>query len=164
MIKIKEITDSTELKNSLKIIRKSFATVAAEQNLTRQKVPGHSAFLTWDKLLELQKKATLFGLFLDGTQVGFVGVEKADTDGSIYYMDKLAVLPEYRHKGYGRELVNFAVEYVKKQGGSKVSLGMIDSQTVLKQWYISLGFKEMGTKKFEHLPFIVRFMDRIISS
>lgn len=30
-------------------------------------------------------------------------------------MEKLAVLPEYRHNGYGSRLIDFVVETVKKQ-------------------------------------------------
>lgn len=162
MVRIEEITDSAGLKTSLKIIRKSFGTVARELNLTRENVPGHAAFLAWEKLLELQERAVFFGIFRDGVQVGFVGIEKAE--GGVYYMDKLCVLPEYRHNGYGKELVDFVFDYVGRQGGRKVALGMIDSQTDLKQWYISLGFRETAIKKFEHLPFTVCLMDRPISS
>jgi ribosomal protein S18 acetylase RimI-like enzyme len=91
-------------------------------------------------------------------QVGFVAIEKADD--KVYYLDKLAVLPEYRHKGYGGKLVEFVSNFVKKHNGQKVSLGMINESTVLKKWYQKLGFKETGTQSFEHLPFTVCFMEK----
>jgi hypothetical protein len=59
--------------------------------------------------------------------------------------------------------VEFVVSYVEKQGGQKVSLGMIDESAVLKEWYKTLGFVETGTKNFEHLPFTVCFMDLNLS-
>ena len=56
------------------------------------------------------------------------------------------------------------LDYVGRQGGKKVSLGMIDSHAVLKEWYKSMGFEEKGIKKFEHLPFLVCFMDLDLSA
>jgi ribosomal protein S18 acetylase RimI-like enzyme len=162
MPEIREINSTTDIGNSLKVIRSSFRTVARELKLTRKNSPTHPSFLTLERLLELQKKARFFGLFENGIQVGFVAIEKADAN--VYYLDKLAVLPDHRHHGHGKKLVEFVVEYVKKSGGEKVSLGMIDSQSILKSWYQSLDFRETGTKKFEHLPFTVCFMDRAVSS
>ena len=161
MIEIKDITGEPQLKRSLEVIRRSFKTVAEELNLTGENAPTHPAFITLDRLLDLQKKANFFGLFQDHLQVGFVAIEKAGSD--IYYLDRLAVLPEYRHLGYGKKLVDFVFEYVKRNGGGKVALGMINSQTILKEWYKSLGFRETGTREFEHLPFVVCFMEKIAS-
>jgi len=157
MIKIKRIDNRQNIENSVGVIRDSFRTVALEFGLNEGNCPTHPSLITLDKLAALEEKAKLFGLFLNDKQVGFVAVEKAD--GEVYYLDKLAVLPEYRHKGYGRYLVDFVVSYVKEQGGQKVSLGMINESTVLKNWYKKLGFSETETEKFEHLPFTVCFMD-----
>jgi ribosomal protein S18 acetylase RimI-like enzyme len=161
MVIIKEIDSRRGLENSLKVIRDSFKTVAAEFGLNKDNCPTHPSLITLDKLLELQGKAKLIGLFLDSGQAGFVAVEEADS--GVYYLDKLAVLPDHRHKGYGRKLVEFVVSYAKKHGGQKISLGMIDESAVLKEWYKTLGFVETGTKNFEHLPFTVCFMDLNLS-
>ncbi len=161
MAEIREIISRQDLENSVEVIRESFKTVALEFGLNQDNCPTHPSLITLDKLMELKGKAQLFGLFLKGWQAGFVAVEKADN--MVYYLDKLAVLPGRRHKGYGQELVEFVVMYVKEQGGQKVSLGMINESTVLKNWYKKLGFIEAGTKNFEHLPFTVCFMDRSLS-
>jgi ribosomal protein S18 acetylase RimI-like enzyme len=158
MLEIREISSRHDLENSVEVIRDSFKTVALEFGLNQDNCPTHPSLITLDRLLELKGKAKLFGLFLKGRQVGFVAVEKADD--KVYYLDKLAVLPGYRHKGCGRKLVEFVVTYVQEQGGKKVSLGMINESAVLKIWYKNLGFIEAGTKNFEHLPFTVCFMDK----
>jgi len=158
MEEIREIKGEPDLKSSVEVIRDSFRTVAAEFKLTQDNCPTHPSLITLDKLLELEKKARLFGLFLANVQVGFVAIEKADD--TLYYMDKLAVLPEYRHKGCGRKLVEFVLDDVKEHKGERVGLGMIDESAVLKNWYQQLGFKETGTKNFEHLPFTVCFMEK----
>jgi ribosomal protein S18 acetylase RimI-like enzyme len=158
MEEIREVRNHHGLKSSVEVIRNSFRTVALEFRLNERNCPTHPSLMTLDKLLELEKKANLFGLFLADVQVGFVAIERADE--TLYYMDKLAVLPEYRHKGYGRKLVEFMFDYVKKSHGGNVALGMIDESAVLKNWYKQLGFKETGTKNFEHLPFTVCFMEK----
>jgi len=158
MAEIREIQNEHDIKNSVAVIRDSFRTVAIEFGLNELNCPTHPSLMTLDKLLELEKKARLFGLFLANVQVGFVAIEKADD--TLYYMDKLAVLPEYRHKGYGRKLVRFVFEQVKKSKGERISIGIINESTVLKNWYIGNGFAKTGTKKFEHLPFTVCFMEK----
>jgi ribosomal protein S18 acetylase RimI-like enzyme len=158
MADIKEINSQYDFKNSVKVIRKSFKTVAVEFGLNERNCPTHPSFITLDKLLDLKSKAKLFGLFLNSTQIGFVAIEKADD--KVYYLDKLAVLPEFRHRGYGRRLVGFVSSFVKNHDGQKVSLGMINESEVLKDWYQQLGFKETETKTFEHLPFTVCFMEK----
>lgn len=75
-------------------------------------------------------------------------------------MEKLAVLPEHRHKGYGKKLMGFVFEQVKMSKGERISIGIINESTVLKNWYIENGFAETGTKKFEHLSFTVCFMEK----
>lgn len=158
MVDIKGINSRRDFENSVKVIRDSFKTVALEFGLNEGNCPTHPSLITLDKLLELKSKAKLFGLFLNKIQVGFVAIEKADD--RVYYLDKLAVLPEYRHNGYGRKLVRFISSYVEKHKGERVSLGMIDDSTVLKDWYKELGFRETGKKNFEHLPFTVCFMEK----
>ena len=42
----------------------------------------------------------------------------------------------------------------------KLSIGLMDEHTVLKNWYKELGFKGIGAQVFHHLPFTVCFMER----
>ncbi len=155
---IREINQDESLDISVEVIAGSFRTVAEELNLTRDNASTHPSFITIELLKNLREKGLKFyGYFLDGKQVGFVAIEKADE--SLYYMEKLAVLPEYRHNGYGRELVQYVLGIVADSGGKKLSIGIIYEQTVLRNWYKEIGFRETGTKKFEHLPFTVGFME-----
>jgi N-acetylglutamate synthase-like GNAT family acetyltransferase len=81
-----------------------------------------------------------------------------ESDGA-YYMKRLAVLPECRHGGYGRELINYVIDHVRKKGIQKLSIAIVNEQAVLKNWYQEMGFKEVSIKEFEHLPFRVCFME-----
>ena len=162
MVEIKEITGDKQLESSLNVIREAFSTVAKEFNLTRENAGTHPFFSTRKQLIELHKKAAFFGLYVNGKQEGFVAVEKAE--GGTYFMGRLAVIPRLRHQGYGRKLVEFTLNFAKQNGGAKVALGMIDEQRILKDWYKTLGFAQTGTRRFEHLPFTVCFMEYDLSA
>lgn len=162
MVEIKEITGDKQLESSLNVIRDAFSTVAKDLNLTRENAPTHPFFSTAEQLVELHKKAVFFGLYVNGEQIGFVSVEKAGN--GTYFLGRLAVIPPLRHRGYGRKLVEFTLDYAKRQGGVKVALGIIDEYLILKDWYRTLGFIETGTKRFEHLPFTVCFMEYDLSA
>ncbi|HEY41303.1 MAG TPA: GNAT family N-acetyltransferase [Dehalococcoidia bacterium] len=159
---IREITDERELRSSARVIRNAFRTVALELNLTRENSPTHPSFMTTGRLRKDRNRGlNFFGLFLGDRQIGFIAVEKADA--ALYYIERLAVLPANRHQGYGKKLMDFAFEYIRANGGIRVSIGIINEQTVLKDWYKGLDFVETSTREFAHLPFTVCFMERGIS-
>jgi diamine N-acetyltransferase len=156
---IREIANENEMENSVKVIADSFQTVAVEFNLTKDNCPTHPSFVTMKHLNEMKRKGLkLFGLFEGDSQVGFAALEKKKR--KVYNLEKLAVLPEYRHKGYGGKLIEFAEGYVKNAEGEKLSIGIINEHTVLKKWYETKGFQETSVVKFEQLPFTVCFMEK----
>jgi ribosomal protein S18 acetylase RimI-like enzyme len=75
-------------------------------------------------------------------------------------LEKLAVLPEHRNRGYGRLLVDFAFDEVRKNNGEKISLGIINENLTLKKWYIDYGFIELTVKRYPHLPFNVCLLEK----
>ncbi len=156
---IKQIDDLNELHDCVKVIQQSFITVAKQFNLTKENSPTNSAFISFEDLTKMKEKGIqMFGAFEGSTQVGFAAVEKSDK--GIYFLEKLSVIPEYRHNSYGKRIMDFAFDYVTKEGGSKISIGVINENTVLKKWYQDYGFIETGVKNFSHLPFGVCFMEK----
>lgn len=146
------------LETSVAIIRTSFATVAQEMDFTEQNAPRYTAFITLERLEELRQKQSVFwGLFDDEKQVGFVAVE-LENDGK-YWMKRLAVLPEYRHGGSGRALVNTVIDYVRSLGENKLHIGTVYEEKVLIDWYLAMGFKLTQTFTVFNLPFTVAFME-----
>ncbi len=157
---IKDVTGDS-LEANADIIRKSFGTVVDELSLTVENCPVYPAFTTVERLGELRSRgAEFFGLFIDGVPAGFAAVEK-ENDGK-YYMKRLAVLPEYRHGGCGKELVNYTIDHVQNKGIEKLYIAIVNEQTVLKDWYQGMGFRETSVKTFERLPFTVCFMELYI--
>ncbi len=147
-----------DLQAYAQVIRQSFSTVAKELGLTRENCPTHTSFITDERLsAKLKEDYFPFGYFADGKLVGFVSL--TDMGNGVFEMDNLAVLPDCRRLGYGRELLDYCKEKVCGHGGSKITIGIIEENTVLKNWYAANGFVHTGTKKFKHLPFAVGFME-----
>lgn len=154
---IREVEDR-ELDRCAEVIRRGFQTVADDFGLTIENVPTNGAFIRTERLVADREKGNqMFALLENETIIGFVQLENAGN--STYYLEKLAVLPEYRHRHYGTDLIDFAKSKVKVWGANKLGITIIEENKVLKDWYIKNGFTPTGTKKFDHLPFTVGFMD-----
>lgn len=160
-IYIREVSSESDLEESLRTVKTSFLTVAKDFNLTEKDNPSNPAFTNIANLKEMKVNGVkMYGLYVGIKQKGFVAIEKANDE--IFYMERLAVHPTSRHKGYGRNLIDFVVEYAKQNGGKKVSIGIINENEKLKNWYKKYGFEETGLKKFEHMSFTVCFMEKIL--
>jgi ribosomal protein S18 acetylase RimI-like enzyme len=143
---------------SARVIREAFLTVAEEFNITRENAPSNGAFIEADALEMLADKGVkLFNVYEDGALAGFFALE--DAGEGVYYLEKLSVIPEKRHNGIGKTIMDYSQEYVKRHSGKKISIAIIDENAVLKRWYIDYGFAEVRLKTFEHLPFTVCFME-----
>lgn len=141
------------------VIRRAFITVADEFGLTKENAPKNPAFLDNEAMEKMRDKgAVMFGAYEGDVCIGFVAAQKAG-DGT-FYMERLAVLPERRHTGTGRMLMDTVFDYVRENGGTRVSIGLINENTRLKRWYVQYGFTETGLKHFDHLPFTVCFMEK----
>ncbi len=141
------------------IIRDSFITVANDLMLTKENAPTNPAFIDTAALRKMyDKQLDMFAVTEENVTVGFVAIEKAADD--TFYMEKLAVLPAFRHKGYGRAIMDFVFERVRSSGGKRVSIGIINENEVLKNWYTNYGFVDTEIKVFKHLPFTVCLMAR----
>lgn len=140
------------------VIRQSFATVAKDYGLTIENFPNHWSFATNERLaMKLKDGCYPFGYFTDGKLVGFVSL--TDNGEGIYEMGTLSVLPEYRHLGYGKALLDFCKDKVVEFGGSKIIISLVDTHTILKKWYEENGFLHTETKTYEHIPLPVGYME-----
>ncbi|MBQ3228409.1 MAG: GNAT family N-acetyltransferase [Clostridia bacterium] len=146
------------LPECLDVIHQSFATVTDEFGLTKENCPKHTSFIPLS-YLETQMKWgwLMFGLYTDKRIIGYMSLSK-EADKA-YELHNLAILPEFRHNGFGKQLLDHAKETVRSLGGSKIKIGIIEESTVLKNWYITNGFEHVGTKKFDHLPFTSGYLE-----
>ena len=97
-----------------------------------------------DPVEDIQRKLVFqpdlfFVALLDGKVIGSIMVGYEGHRGWINY---LAVLPEHQRRGYGRKLVEKAVEELKRLGCLKVNLQVRRSNVSVVEFYKYLGFKD----------------------
>jgi N-acetylglutamate synthase-like GNAT family acetyltransferase len=156
MIRDAQKTDKEVL---IALIRESFLDVADKFALTAESCPKFPAFNAKERVEGDFEKGLKYYILEENNKVcGCVALEKAGLD--LCYLGRLAVLPEYRNKGFGQALVDHLFEQARRSGIQRVEIGIISKHRKLKNWYKKLGFIEKGTKKFDHLPFNVAFMYR----
>ena len=54
------------------------------------------------------------------------------------------ILPPYQGKGYGRQLIDMAVEYLKDQGLKGLWVGLDTRNESARRFYLKLGFRDIG--------------------
>jgi len=138
-------------------IRRSFQDVAERFGLTQENAPSHPSNCTVDWIRkDMERGVIYFAIENKNHVVGCVALELANSE--VCYLERLAVLPDHRERGFGKALVNHALSEAKLLGVHCVSIGIIAEHTELKNWYKGLGFIEGESKEFPHLPFRVTFI------
>lgn len=156
---IRQILNDVELEECTDIICRAFMTVAQDFNITRENCPSYASFRTAEQIRSLKEDGfLLYSLFDNEERVGFVCFKEAEK--GVYLLGLLSVLPEYRHSGYGRKLLDFVCDYIKAVQGHKVKIWIMNENTVLKNWYINYGFVETGIRKSTDMPFTICDMEK----
>ncbi|NLD87947.1 MAG: GNAT family N-acetyltransferase [Clostridiales bacterium] len=150
--------DREELNECLEVIHQSFSTVAEQFGLTKENCPKHTSFLPLSAIeAQIDRGWRMFALYAGKKIIGYISLSEESDD--TFELHNFAVLPEYRHNGFGKLLLDHAKDTVKSLGGSVIKIGIIEESTVLKNWYIANGFVHTGVKKYDHLPFTSGYME-----
>jgi ribosomal protein S18 acetylase RimI-like enzyme len=162
-IKFNLVNSGNDLSSIVQVLNVSHGTVANEFGFTKDNNPTNNAFINESTLKDqLNKGIDLYAMSLDNKVIGCIAIEKSANEIDTFYIEKVSVVPEFRNQGFGVKLMDFATSKIKEFGGKSISIALIDSNTKLKNWYCTQGFKETGTKDFGHLPFRVCFMNKQI--
>jgi N-acetylglutamate synthase-like GNAT family acetyltransferase len=138
-------------------IRSSFKDVAERFGLTQENAPRHPSNCTEDWIQkDMERGVAYFIIENENSIAGCVALELANSD--VCYLERLAVLPNQRQRGFGKALVIHVLSNAKLLGAHRVSIGTIAEHTELKNWYKRIGFVEGESKEFAQLPFRVTFM------
>jgi N-acetylglutamate synthase-like GNAT family acetyltransferase len=139
------------------IIRNAYLEVAQRFGLNPENCPKHPSNCTelWIEN-DLAKGVTYYLLETEGRHAGCAALEVVDE--KLCYLERVAVLPEFKGQGLGRRLVLHLIEAARGLGMQKIGIGIIAEQRELMRWYQRIGFKKGETKRFGHLPFEVMFM------
>lgn len=151
--------DESEIGLITSIIRDSFEDVARRFGITIENAPTHPSNCTVEWVEAGMKKGIAYYIMEgDGVPIGSAAIEGARP--GLFYLERLAILPEYRGKGYGSLLSDYACDEAKVRGAKNVEIGIIEEDKRLQTWYEKIGFRVMSRCRFDHLPFGVTFMSR----
>ena len=156
---IKEI-NKNNVPECVKVIRESFMTIAEQFGFTIENAPRFTAFATTEERLLYQmdnEPRFMFGYFdSDGKIIGYYSLLMQDKGEC--ELSNLCVLPEYRHKKIGQELLQYAYRQAKAHERNKINIGIVEENAVLRKWYENAGFVHIGTEKFDFFPFTCGYM------
>ncbi len=160
---IRKIDISDDFAALTHLLNNAFATIAQDFGLTKENNPTNNAFITCDELKSQLTENREFYVYEDNNEsLGFIAIERSLSTPGTFYIEKLAVIPTQRHLGIGLGLMDFASNRIKELDGKRISIGLIESNTRLKEWYSKQGYKTSAIKTFEHLPFQVCMMEKYI--
>ncbi len=132
--------------------------MAQDFGWTQETATTFIAYITDEKLAEkIKDDYYTFGLCIGEKIFGFVML--IDMGNGSYELKHLAILPEWRHYGCGKKLLDYCKAKVCELGGNKITLDLIEENMVLKDWYATNRFVHTGTKKFDGRPFTTGFME-----
>ena len=141
----------------VEIIQDSFLDVAERFGLTPQNSPTHPSNCRPEWLLrEMDRGVSFYMLENDGQPVGCAALEKISDE--VCYLERLAVLPQERRKGFGEALVKHVLSKARLLDVYRVGIGIIAEHKELQNWYEKLGFEEVESKRFPQLIFQVTLM------
>lgn len=157
---IKQI-EKEHIDECIEVIKNSFLTVANEFNITKENAPRYVAFATNNEKLikQLENGAEIYAYF---TNCNISGVYSLSKYGNECEISNLCVLPKYRHRGIGNELLAHAFNRAKELGCQKITISIVAENKVLKSWYEKYGFVTVHIKKYDFFPFTCEYMERII--
>ena len=144
-----EIKDSKIITD---ILNKAFMTVAQEYGFTKENAPTFPAYMDSDRIENsMNNGLKMYGYIINDKIIGCVGY--SNYREKIYFIERLATLPEYRHSGIGKKLMEFAENKIKEIGGKKIEIHVVDKNYVLREWYRKLNYVEIRIDEIKTLPF-----------
>lgn len=160
MIKSIDMADIPECVN---VIRESFLTVADDFGFTEENAPRFTAFATTEERLIWQMEnehRPMFAYYDDEEIVGYyslaiLGERKCE-------LNNLCVIPSYRHRGLGEQLLKHAFDVASALNCTTMHISIVEENEVVKRWYQSMGFVHTGIEKLDFFPFTCGYMERDI--
>ena len=159
---IKKI-DKCDIPRCVKVITESFQTVADELGFTIENAPRFTAFAVDEEMLlwHYQNEYRLmYGYYEDDKIIGYYSIkllEKQECE-----LNHLCVLPEFRHRKIGEELLQNAIATARNESCVRMNIGIVEENTVLRKWYEKHGFLYQGKEKFDFFPFTCGYMYKIL--
>ena len=148
-----------EIPACVDLIRKSFMTVADEFGFTAENASRFTAFsISEERLLwQLDQEHRPMFVFEDaGVICGYYSLTIMEDHRC--ELNNLAVLPEYRHRGIGRRLLEHSFTTAHSMNCTLMIIGIVEENSRLRRWYETFGAVHVGTRKFDFFPFTCGYM------
>lgn len=152
-----------DIRTCVEVIRQSFKTVADEFGFTPDNAARFTAFATTEDRLSWQmdnENRLMYIYEQDGIPCGYYSLLMQENEEC--ELNNLSVLPEHRHLGIGKKLLDHAYESAKNAGCKVINIGIVEENAVLRKWYEQNGVVHIGTKKFDFFPFTCGYMKKVI--
>lgn len=153
--------EQEDIKRCVEVIRKSFGTVADEFGFTVENAPRFTAFATTEEKINWHlngEHRPMYAYWEHGVIIGYYSLLIQDNNEC--ELNNVCVLPEYRHKGIGEKILEHAFAMAKELSCTKMNIGIVEENGVLRKWYESYGFVHTGIQKFDFFPFTCGYMKR----
>ena len=156
-----EAIKENDIPACVELIRESFGTVAEQFGIAAENAPRFTAFATTEGRLlrQFAEERRPMYAFRDGSSiVGYYSLLLKSSEEC--ELNSLCVSPACRHRGIGKELLLHAFSAATALGCSRMSIGIVEENSVLRSWYESFGFIHAGTKNFDFFPFTCGYMEK----
>ncbi len=150
-----------DIPTCVNLIRSSFMTVADEFGITKENAPRFTAFaISEDRLYwhMNEEHRPMYVAEEDGVLCGYYSLliqENGECE-----LNNLAVLPQYRHRGIGKQLLEHSCSVAKSLGCCTINIGIVEENKTLRAWYEQSGAVHVGIKKFDFFPFTCGYLKR----
>lgn len=140
------------------LISRSFRDVAERFGIDGNNAPDHpsNATLRWIRE-DMEAGVRYLVAELDGRGVACVGYRQASPD--TLEAQRLAVLPGHRGGTIAARLNQEVLRLAGSLGVARIRISTVADHHSLRRWYVRMGFVETEAKSFEHLPFVVQYLE-----
>jgi len=143
------------------LIKQSFMTVADEFGFTEENAPRFTAFATSEERLLWHLDGEHRPMYVyeeNGVLCGYYSLLIQENNEC--ELNNLAVLPEYRHKGIGKQLLEHSYSIARDNGCKLMNIGIVEENKKLRKWYEDNGAVHVGTRKYDFFPFTCGYMKK----
>ncbi len=138
----------TDVETVMDITVVCFAGVSIDQNIER--VFGRLGETDWRwrkrRSVEADVQANSEGVFVaeeDGRVIGYV-TTILDRETRVGRIPNMAVLPMYRRRGVGEQLMRTALRYFKESGIEYAKVEALEQNEAAQRFYPKIGFQEVA--------------------
>lgn len=137
--------DLPELK---RIMVAAFDGVSIDQGMQKLFGPINGHDWQWRKARHLDEDAArdpsgIFVAEIDGRIIGFISTWQ-DREAGIGHIPNLSLEPDCRGKGFGRQLIEFALQRFREAGLTHAKIETLEQNAIGNHLYTSLSFREVA--------------------